>query len=205
MRRAREQNRAVAVHCVTAAELALTLAAFQVGGTARGDRIEHGNVIPADAISVIRRLGLAVVIQPGWIRTRGDRYIADVEPIDLPDMLRCATLMKTGIAVAAGSDSPYGNWDCWAAMRAAASRTTLDGRTLNPEEAITARAALDLYRAGPHRAGSPARQVKQGAKADLCLLNGPMPEFAEDLAAERVSATWISGRLVHHAAICEED
>jgi predicted amidohydrolase YtcJ len=205
MRLAREQSRAVAVHCVTATELALTLAAFQAGGARPGDRIEHGNVIPADAIPVIHRLGLAVVIQPGWTATRGDRYLADVEPIDRPDLMRCATLLNAGIRLAAGSDSPYGQWDCWAAMCAAVSRTTLGGQSLNPEEAITARAALDLYRAAPDNAGGAPRQVRQGALADLCLLAGPLPNYAEDFAAERVSATWINGKLVHHAAICEED
>ena len=201
---AREQRRTVAVHCVTAAELALTLAAFQAGGTRPGDRIEHGNVIPADAIPLIRHLGLAVVIQPGWIATRGDRYLADVERVDRPDLLRCATLLNAGIRVSAGSDSPYGQWDSWAAMRAAVSRTTHRGQLLNPEEAVTARRALDLYRAAPDNAGGAPRQVRQGARADLCLLAGPLPDCAADLTAERVSATWIGGTLVHHTAICEE-
>jgi len=202
---ARGQSRTVAVHCVTAAELALTLAAFEAAGTRSGDRIEHGTVIPADAMPVIHRLGLTVVMQPGWIETRGDRYLAHVEPIDQPDLLRCATLLDAGIRVSAGSDSPYGQWDCWAAMRAAVSRTTLQGQLLNPEEAITARAALDLYRAAPDNAGGAPRQVEESARADLCLLAGPLPNSAEDLAAERVSATWIGGTLVHHAAICEEE
>jgi predicted amidohydrolase YtcJ len=89
-------------------------------------------------------------------------------------------------------------------MRAAISRTTLQGQLLNPEEAITARAALDLYRAAPDDAGGAHRQVRQGARADLCLLADPLPSCAADLVAERVSATWIGGTLVYHAAICEE-
>lgn len=68
---ARAWRRAVATHCVTAAELALTLAALQTAGARPGDRIEHGGVIPAEAVAVIRELGLTVVTQPAFVLERG--------------------------------------------------------------------------------------------------------------------------------------
>ena len=64
---ARRQNRAAAVHCVTAGELALTLAAFDAAGSAPGDRVEHGGLIPHEAIPVLARLGLTVVTQPSFV------------------------------------------------------------------------------------------------------------------------------------------
>ncbi len=81
--RARAWRRPVAVHCVTAGELAVTLAAFDAAGARPGDRIEHGGVISASAIGEIRRLGLTVVTQPAFVEERGDRYLADVEKDEL--------------------------------------------------------------------------------------------------------------------------
>lgn len=201
---ARHQNRAVAVHCVTATELAVTLAAFDQAGSRSGDRIEHGNVIPTEAIGVIRRLGLTIVVQPGWIATRGDRYLLEVDPVDQLDLLRIANLRKAGIMIAGGSDSPYGEWDCWAAMRAAVFRTTAQGKLLNPDEAIGADAALGLFRSAPDQPGGPARQIRAGEFADLCLIDGALPASAKELSARKVRATWIGGTLVHHSAICEK-
>lgn len=103
---ARDQGRAVAVHCVTAAELALSLAVFQAAGARVGDRIEHGGVIPADAIAVLRRPGLAVVTQPAFVHERGDRYAAEVDRADRSDLYRCRSLLDAGVPVAASSDAP---------------------------------------------------------------------------------------------------
>ncbi len=42
---ARDLDRSIAVHCVTGAQLAVALAAFDKIGPKSGDRIEHGSVI----------------------------------------------------------------------------------------------------------------------------------------------------------------
>ena len=110
---ARRAGRPVAVHCVTAAELAITLTAFEVAGARSGDRIEHGGVVSRPAISQLKALGLTVVTQPAFIRERGDRYAAEVEPRDLPDLYRCASLLGSGVPVAASSDGPYASPDPW--------------------------------------------------------------------------------------------
>src|SRR5262249_35206975 len=76
---ARGQGGAVAVHCAPAGELAMTLAAFELAGAQAGDRIEHGGVIPVEAISMLKLLGLTVVTQSAFVFERGDRYLADVD------------------------------------------------------------------------------------------------------------------------------
>jgi predicted amidohydrolase YtcJ len=193
---ARAAERAVAVHCVTAAELALTLAAFEQSGSRPGDRIEHGGIIPPEAIPVLRRLGLSVVTQSGFVRERGDRYLALVEPAEQPDLYRCATLVAAGVPVAGSSDSPYADWDCWRAMRTAVTRTTESGKILNAGERVAPDTALDLYRADPADPGGTPRQIAVGSPADLCLLDGPLPGTVDELDADRVAATWIGGQLI---------
>src|SRR6202040_1050303 len=54
----------VAVHCVTAAQLLVTLAALREAGTHPQDRIEHAAVVPDDSMADLTELGVAGVTQP---------------------------------------------------------------------------------------------------------------------------------------------
>lgn len=192
---ARNWGRGVAVHCVTAAELALTLAAFEVAGARRGDRIEHGGVIPAEAIPQIRALGLTVVTQPGFVAARGDRYFTEMSRLELPDAWRLNTLRSAGVSVAAGSDAPYGPVDPWVGIRAAISRRTTSGATLGEQERIGPRQALNLYLAPLRMPGGSPRKVTVGGAADLVLLDAPLNESVIEPASSRVRATMIAGEM----------
>ncbi|HXQ47461.1 MAG TPA: amidohydrolase family protein [Caulobacteraceae bacterium] len=194
--RARAWRRPVAVHCVTAGELAVTLAAFDAAGARPGDRIEHGGVISASAIGEIRRLGLTVVTQPAFVEERGDRYLADVEKDELGDLYRCASLMAAGVPVAGSSDAPYATADPWVGIAAAVARRTRDGRPLGRGERLSPAQALCLYLADPARPAGPLRQVAIGAPADLCLLDAPLHEVLATPSVEHVCATIMAGRVV---------
>jgi predicted amidohydrolase YtcJ len=193
---ARGWGRAVAVHCVTAGELALSLAAFDVAGSAPGDRIEHGGVISAQAVPEIVRLGLTVVTQPGFVFERGDRYLAEVRADEHDDLYRCASLLNAGIPVALSSDAPYSDMDPWAAMRAAIRRETRAGRSLGPDERVTARRALALHSADLKAPGSPSPRLAPGADADVCLLKLPLGQALDVPTSDLVAATLVGGRLV---------
>jgi len=196
---ARTWGRRIAVHCVTAAELALALAAFATVGSISGDRIEHGGVIAIDAIPEIARLGLTVVTQSAFPFERGDRYLATVDRRDIGDLYRCGTLKRAGVAVAGSSDAPYGTLDPWCAMRAAIDRRTADGQSIGPEEALAPRAALALYLGSQANPGDAPRRVELGAPADICLLHEPLDIATADLSHELVAATIIAGQIAHHA------
>lgn len=193
--RARVWGRKVAVHCVTAAELALGLAAFEAAGTVQGDRIEHGGVIPYAAIDLLRELGLTVVTQSGFIRERGDRYVATVDPADLNDLYRCASLLAASIPVAGSSDAPYASPDPWLAMATAMARRSSGGQCLGEGEAVGGAAALALYLDEPDHPGRGGRDVNMGDAADLCLLKQPLREVLRAPDADSVRATFIGGRL----------
>ncbi len=195
--RARDWGRPVAVHCVTAGELALTLAAFETAGARPGDRIEHGGVIPASAIGQILALGLTVVTQPAFIRERGDRYAAEVVPRDFDDLYRCASLLAAGTPLAASSDAPYASPDPWLGMAAAIDRRSASGRVLGQGERVSAATALALYLGEPSAPGGPPRRVAVGAVADLCLLKVPLSEALADPKADHVAATLVGGELTY--------
>ena len=198
--RARVEGRAVAVHCVTAGELAITLAAFESAGAHPGDRIEHGGVIPPGAIPALRALRLTVVTQPAFVFERGDRYLAEVDPADQGDLYRCASLIAAGVPVAASSDAPYASPDPWSGVAAAVGRRTRAGLPIGQAERLDPAAALALYLADPTDPGGPPRQVVRDAAADLCLLDAPLAEILADPHAGRVRMTLVAGKAVYAAA-----
>jgi predicted amidohydrolase YtcJ len=192
VRRAHAAGRTVAVHCVTRVQLVLTLAALDVAGRAPGDRIEHGAVIPAEMVPALR--GLTVVSQPHFVAERGEQYARDVEPADLPDLWRLRSLIDAGVAVAAGSDAPFGGADPWQVMRAATDRPA----GLGPGEAVAPGTAIRLF-LGSSSAPSVPRVIAPGAAADLVLLRCPPREAIGSLASDLVAATFIDGELAYGA------
>jgi predicted amidohydrolase YtcJ len=196
---ARRWGRSVAVHCVTAGELALSLAAFEMAGARPGDRIEHGGVVPSEAIGQLRALGLTVVTQSAFVRERGDRYLAEVDPAEQPDLYRCGSLIAAGVPVAGSSDAPYASPDPWIGVAAAIDRRTFAGRELGVSERIGAADALALYLGEASAPAGPARRVAIGRPADLCLLRTPLREALARPDAGQVRATVIGGAPVHDA------
>ncbi|HEX7944888.1 MAG TPA: amidohydrolase family protein [Phenylobacterium sp.] len=199
IRCARTWDRGVAVHCVTAGELALSLAAFAEAGAEPGDRIEHGGVIAPEAIGQIAALGLTVVTQSAFVRERGDRYLSQVDPADRGDLYRCASLIAGGVPVAGSSDAPYASPDPWLGMAAAIDRRTAGGAVLGGDERVSPQTALAMYLDDPAAPGRMARKVEVGAPADLCLLKAPLRDVLAAPSAELVAATIIGGETVFTA------
>jgi predicted amidohydrolase YtcJ len=191
-----ECGRSVAVHCVTETELVFTLAAFGEAGTVAGDRVEHASVTPPALLEQLRRLGLVVVTQPNFVAERGDAYLKDLAPEDLPALYRCRSFLEQGVPLAGGTDAPFGNADPWYAMRAATRRQTANGRLLGAAEALDPEQALALFLgspAAPHR----ARRIEPGAAADLCLLDRSWAAARTRLSADCVRATIRGGDLIY--------
>lgn len=190
-------GRAVAIHCVSRVEVVVAIDALARAGSVSGDRLEHASVLPVGLEHRLRDLGVAVVTQPNFIAERGDAYVHDVDAEDLEVLYRCHTLLAAGVPVAGGTDAPFGVADPWRAMRAAVERRSDRGRLLGEGEAVTPRAALDLFLSDLHAPGSARRRVQAGAPADLCLLRSPLAHALETLDAAQVKATIIDGRVVH--------
>jgi len=195
LRDAHAGARAVAVHCVTRAELVLALAAFEEAGVQPGDRIEHASVAPPELVAWLARLGLAVVTQPGFVRTRGDAYLRDVEPRDRPWLYRCAGFAAAGVPLGAGTDAPFGEPDPWRAMQAAVDRRTAAGERLAAGEALSPERALALFTTAPEAPGGAPRRIEPGARADLCLLDRPWSQARDALSSASVIATLTAGEL----------
>lgn len=196
VRAGRSQGRGLAVHCVTEVELVFTLALLDAAGSLPGDRVEHVSVASGELVARMACLGLHACVQPHFIAERGDRYLADVEPRHHGDLYRLHTLLEAGLALAGGSDAPYGSIDPWRAMAAAVSRSTPTGVSIGPGEALTPEQALALYLSDPLDL-TRQRRIAPGEPADLCLLDRPWASARSRLDSGDVAATIARGRLVH--------
>jgi predicted amidohydrolase YtcJ len=195
-------GRPVAVHCVTAAQLVVTIAALRAAGSHPLDRIEHAAVVPDDNLTDLADLakvgGLTVVTQPNFVAERGDQYLADVPADEHGQLWRVASLLDAMVPVALSTDMPFGHGDPWTAMRAAVYRTTPSGAVLNANECVSAGKALAMFLGQPDRPGR-ARTVETGQPGDLCVLTEPPATALAELDAGMVAATIIGGELVYFA------
>ncbi len=204
---AHASDRAVAFHCVTLAELHFALAALSEarelhsGGIFR-DRIEHASVADDAAIRRMAELRVTVVTQPHFIAERGDQYLQQVEQDDIPLLYRCRGFLQNGVALAAGSDAPYGSVDPWSAMRAATTRMTCSGVTMGAGERLTPLQALGLYGGDARAPGGGLRELQVGQPADLCLLDTDWCTLQHDLDARHVALTLVAGKPVYLDAAC---
>lgn len=192
-------NHPVAIHCVTAAQLLVTIAAFRESGCRPNDRIEHAAVVPVDCLTDLRELGMTVVTQPNFVAERGDQYLAEVPAGEHEELWRVASLLEAGVSVALSTDMPFGDGDPWAAMRAAVRRAAPSGAVLNRRECISARTALTMFLGRAEQPGRP-RLVAPGEPADLCVLSVSPETALADLDAGMVAATVIDGGIVYSTA-----
>ena len=189
----------VAVHCVTAAQLVVTLSALRAAGTHPQDRIEHAAVVPDDSVADLAELGVMVVTQPNFVAERGDQYLTDVPAAEHHELWRVASLLKAGVKVALSTDMPFGDGDPWATMRAAVHRTTAAGAVLGPDECVSARQALTMFFGAP---GNPAeaRRIQRSQPGDLCVLVAPPEVVLDEFDAQMVAATVVAGEIVFERA-----
>ena len=197
MDEAHGRGRPVAVHCASRIAAVLAVTAWEQAGPRAGDRMEHGAVLPLDLVARLARLGITVVTQPGFLYQRGDRYLAEVEPDDLPHLYRCATLEAAGVGVGGSTDAPFGPDDPWLAMRSAVTRRTRSGSRVGPGEGVGRARALGLFLSDPAAPGGPSRTVAVGGTADLAVLDCTLARALEDLDARHVMVTVARGRVVH--------
>lgn len=184
----------VALHCVTAAQLVVVLAALTAAGRHPGDRIEHAAVVPDGTLSDLAASGVTVVTQPNFVAERGDRYLHDILASEHHELWRVASLRNAGVPVALSTDAPFGQADPWAAMRAAVNRQTSSGAVLGVDEKITPATALAMFTGEARRPATP-RRVEPDAPGDLCLLSVAPRQALAELDARMVAATLVAGRL----------
>ncbi|MDO3646901.1 amidohydrolase family protein [Nocardia mangyaensis] len=185
-------DRSVAVHCVTRVQLILTMTALDGAGVRLGDRIEHGAIVPVEAMAWLRANRVPVVTQPHFLVERSDHYRRAVPDQDRPDLWRLGSLLRARVGVAGGTDAPFGSADPWRLVHAAVDRES--GRPA--AERLSLRSAVSLFFGRPERPASP-RTIAPGEVADLTLLAVPPEEVTAMLPNPPIAATVVDGRVVY--------
>lgn len=98
----------VAVHVVDIEVLEATLDAFERSAPPTGtpDRIEHNALCLPEQVERIARSGATVVVNPGFLRHRRRKYEEEIGEVEREWLVRIGSLLRAGIEVRAGSDSP---------------------------------------------------------------------------------------------------
>lgn len=200
---AHRQQRSVAIHCVTAAELVFALSACKDCGPIEGDRIEHASITTDDCIPLMQQSGVTVVTQPGLIAERGDQYLLDIDESQHDSLYRCRAFLLAGVPLGAGTDAPFGNPDPWLSMTAAVNRLTTAGKLLGATERLTPEQALRLFTSSADDPGGPARTISVGCTADFCLLDRPWQQARTRLQREDVLAAIRAGEIIYRRSRTE--
>ncbi|MEU6353734.1 amidohydrolase [Streptomyces sp. NPDC047072] len=130
-------------------------------------RVEHAELLTPEAIAAFAELGLTASVQPAfdalwggedgmYVRRLGAERAARLNPF--------AALLRAGVPLAFGSDSPVTSLDPWGTVRAAAFHRT-------PEHRVSVRAAFTAHTRGGWRAvgRDDAGVLVPGAPADYAV------------------------------------
>lgn len=194
---AHDQQRPVAIHCVTTVELVFALSALSdaVGGF--GDRIEHGSVTDSATLAMLAGSDITVVTQPNFIAERGDQYAKDFAIADYDSLYRGKGFLDAGIALAGSTDAPFGNPDPWLAMMAGVNRCSANGTVLGAGERLSPEQALKMFATTAANPGGPMRKIEPGAEANLCLLDRPWHKARLRLRSDDVVLTIAAGKIIY--------
>jgi predicted amidohydrolase YtcJ len=98
----------VAVHVMDFDGLEATLDAFEGSPPPPGtfDRIEHNALCLPEQVARIAACRAAVVVNPSFLLHRRPKYELEVPAVERPWLIRVGSLVRAGVPVRAGSDSP---------------------------------------------------------------------------------------------------
>ncbi len=199
----------VSIHCCGGAAMDVVLEAYsrtdKIGSiTGRRFQIVHAYLPSKENIEVIKRLGVTVVSQPGFIYYLGDSYLKNVGLERISKTKPHRTWFDEGITAAGSSDGPVTPFNPWVGIWAAvARRTELGDKVVGPYQRITREEALRMYTINgaymtleEDRKGS----IEPGKLADVIILDRDILTCPEDeIKDTKVLTTYLDGRVVYHA------
>ena len=134
-------------------------------------RLEHAEMVDADGIARMARLGLVASVQPAFDAMWGGAagmYEARLGQARVPGINPFAGLARAGVRLALGSDSPGTPFDPWAAVRAAVEHH-------DPDQRLDVGTALEAHTAGGYAAArEPGGGVlRVGSPATFAVWHAP--------------------------------
>ena len=168
--------------------------------------IVHCQITRADQLERIRRLQLHVYAQSIFLDYDIHIVEARVGSQLASTSYNWKTLLRNGVTVSNGSDSPVERPDVMAGIQCAVTRTTLRDHLgpYLPDQKFTVQEALDSFTIAGARASfeeSCKGRIAPGFLADFVVLEeNPFTTALDHLHAIPVCATYLGGQLVYQAA-----
>ncbi|WP_030907066.1 amidohydrolase [Streptomyces sp. NRRL F-5126] len=130
-------------------------------------RVEHAEMLSPETVAAFAEFGLTASVQPAFDAAWGGAdgmYAARLGAARARTLNPYAALLKAGVPLALGSDSPVTALDPWGTVRAAAFHRT-------PEHRVSVRAAFTAHTRGGWRAAGrdDAGTLVPGAPADYAV------------------------------------
>ncbi|MEE1758316.1 amidohydrolase [Streptomyces sp. SP18BB07] len=130
-------------------------------------RVEHAEMLTPDSVAAFAELGLTASVQPAFDALWGGEegmYAQRLGTVRARTLNPFAALLRAGVPLAFGSDSPVTALDPWGTVRAAAFHRT-------PEHRVSVRAAFTAHTRGGWRAigRDDAGVLVPGAPADYAV------------------------------------
>jgi hypothetical protein len=148
----------------------------------------------------LQKLRPVVVSHPSFTYYSGDRYLATVQKETIPWLYRIGTMTKSGLTVAAGSDSPIVPNSPLMGIYGAITRKTSSGQLVGPEECLTAADVIKMYTLNAAYASREEHikgSITPGKLADFVLLSANPTRVSPEAVAEiKVLMTVIGGKIV---------
>jgi predicted amidohydrolase YtcJ len=168
-------------------------------------RLEHVEMISRPDIATLAELGVVASVQPAfdanWGKP-GELYEQRLGAARAKRMNRFATLQRSGVPLAFGTDAPVTPLAGWATVRAAV-------RHWQPNERMTVASAFDAATRGAHWAAftDNAGTVQVGALANLAIWDVPGDGLQEPTPLPRLDdgplptcvATMSAGQLIYQS------
>lgn len=199
----------LALHAVGDAALDFALDVIEEGIIRHGNRpvpnrVEHGAVVRPDQVTRLARLGVACVVQPGFIRTFGEGMRRAIGPGRSEWSHRGRSFLEAGMPLAFSSDRPVAPGAPLAGIQSFIERITEDGLPYAPAESITAMQAVRAATEGSSRVTGQYHhkgRLIEGQLADMVVLEAhPAEVDVPEIHSIPVLATIVGGTFSHRVA-----
>jgi predicted amidohydrolase YtcJ len=174
-------------------------------GNPKRHRIEHGGCFTPELRAQAARLGILVVVQPGFFSILGDGYLEAFGRRRTDGLYPFASLLREGVLLAGATDAPVIGPSPFPALRDAQLRRTGSGEHVGRDEALSAQQALELQTinaAFASRMEDLVGSLEPGKLADFAVLDrNPLAVSPEAVGETSVRMTVVGGRVVHEAPV----
>ena len=202
---ARKHGFQVYTHCIGDKAIEEMLEVYQPHSKDDRWALVHCQITHADTLEKMAEAGVTAIIQPIFLRVDVGPLQEALSPETQATSYAWKTMLKLGIPIAIGTDSPVEDLNPFMNLYTALKRRNPKGEfdSYFPEQQLTIEEAIDGYTLGSAYAEGKENQkgrLKPGYQADMVLLDRNIFDITpEEILETRVLKTFVDGELLYQA------